>query len=73
MSSLEGKLAQHRDGGGKARRTYASLLAARGYRVADPSAPVLLAICPMDTPSYWRHVGAGRWNSPGAEYEKEET
>jgi len=69
MSALEDKLAQPRETGGKARRTLASLLACRGYRVLGLGR---VAIKPIDATSTWKHVGGGKWDSQGAEYEKEE-
>lgn len=67
MSAIEEKLATHRDTGGKARRTHASLQACRGYRVVEPG---VVSVQPMDAASTWKHVGVGRWDSAGAEYEK---
>lgn len=72
MSDLAEKLAQHRDTGGRARRSHASLLNVRGYRVVTEGPPAVVATRPMDTESRWRHVGSGKWSSPAAEYEKEE-
>jgi hypothetical protein len=69
MSALEEKLERPRDTGGRARRTHASLLACRGYRVVEPG---VVFVQPMDVVSTWKHVGAGKWDSPSAEYEKEE-
>lgn len=67
MSTIDEKLERPRELGGKARRSYASLVAALGFRV---EAPGLVSIQPMDRRSTWKRVGGGKWDSPGAEYEK---
>lgn len=69
MSALEEKLERTRESGGKARRTHSSLLACRGYRVEEPGR---VSIRPMDVTSTWKHVGNGKWDAAGAEYEKVE-
>jgi hypothetical protein len=72
VSTTDSKLEQHRDTEGPARRTYASLEAARGFRadVARNSFDVAISTCPMDVRAYWRHVGSGKWNAAGALYEE---
>lgn len=67
MSALEEKLEARRDTGGKARRCYATLRDARGFRVEEDGR---VSISPMGERTYWRHVGGGLWNSAGSEYEK---
>jgi hypothetical protein len=75
MSDHATKLEQQQGTEGPARRTHASLKAARGYKTeaVDPKlGTALVSICPLDTRTYWRHVGGGRWHSDGAVYERVE-
>jgi hypothetical protein len=69
MSTLDEKLERSRDSGGRARRTHASLTAARGYQV---EAPGLVSIQTMEERTRWRHTGGGKWDNTGAEYERTE-
>lgn len=71
MSTLDEKLETPRNTDGRARRSHAALLTARGYRV-EMGKDAMVSVCPMTERTYWRHVGGGKWNSPGAEYEKVE-
>lgn len=62
-----------REDGGKARRTYASLEACRGFQLnqgGQRGTGVVVSVHIMDTRSYWRHVGSGKWNAADAQYEK---
>jgi hypothetical protein len=68
MSTIDEKLEPQRAAGGRARRTHASLLSCRGYRVECPG---VVSIQPMDERTTWRHAGGGRWDAAGSEYEKE--
>jgi hypothetical protein len=72
VSDLASKLEQQRNTEGPARRTYQSLLHARGFQLnqGQRGTGVIVSIRPMDTRTYWRHVGAGKWNSPNAVYEE---
>jgi hypothetical protein len=73
MSDMSTKIEPQRSTEGPAKRTYASLETARGFRhePVDPKlGTVRVSICPLDTRTYWRHVGGGRWDSDGAVYER---
>lgn len=82
MSTIDEKLERHRQSDGPARRTYASLAASRGFWPNPRADGIIMpenirddeyhcvAICPMDTRTFWRHVGGGKWNSKDALYEE---
>jgi hypothetical protein len=70
MSALEELLEDGRPeprGGGRAKRSLASLRVARGYRLLEEGTkvPARVSIRPLDETSTWRHIGGGM-------YEKEE-
>jgi hypothetical protein len=66
-----------REDGGKARRTYATLVFARGMqyekpRMYDGTQRAVVSIAPMLDRTYWIHVGGGKATSSDALYEKVE-